>query len=399
MLIVAVCAASAAAITGIVTNGTTSKPSAGDTVALIALTQQMQEVAHTKTDAKGYYSFKSAAGGMHLVRVEHQGAEYFQPAPPNTKTVDVKVFDVDPSVPGIATEANVLRMETSTQGLTVIQSFFIKNASSPPKTQFSKHAYEFYLPAGAKIDESAAMGPDGMPVKSSPASLGKDGLHAFVFPLRPGETQFQVTYHLPYSGSHSFTPRLAEPADDFIVMIPAAMKFEAAAGAEFQVVNQPAGAQTYVIRNATDQDKLSFTVSGTGQLPQDIQGSGSGGSAEGAAAGNPNDRPGIGLGKPIDTPYPLSKYKWWILGALALLFAIAAGIFLRRPVPPASAPPLSSPAPVDEDPEAALSLYLKDELFAIETDRATGKLSEAEYAELKAALELLMRRSQDRQPV
>lgn len=402
MLAPALLAANAVTVTGTVTNGTTGKPSDGDAVVLIALTQQMQEVAHTTTDASGRYSLSSAAQGMHLIRVDHEGTSYFKPVAPGAKAVDVTVFDAAAAVPGVSTEANVIRMESSNGRLTVIQSFFVKNGSNPPRTQNGKHSYPFYLPAGAEIDESAAMGPDGMPVKSVPSALGKKGYYAFAFPLRPGETQFQVTYHLPYSGSLTFAPRLAAPAGDFVVMLPDTMKFQAAPEASFEVVNQPTGAQTYVIRNATTKEDLGFTVSGSGQLPQEIQGSGGGSSAESSSQANENDRPGIGLGKPIDTPYPLSKYKWWILGALALLFAAGAGMFLRRPVQPQTATqaaPAPAPAPADEDSEIALLRVLKDEMFAIETDRATGKLSEADYLKLKKALDLLIERAHDRQPV
>src|ERR1700761_40155 len=80
-------AASAATITGTVTNGTNHTPAAKDTVVLIALDQRMQEIAHAQTDAQGKYSITAPDAGMHLVRVDHQGAAYFQPAPPNKTTV------------------------------------------------------------------------------------------------------------------------------------------------------------------------------------------------------------------------------------------------------------------------------------------------------------------------
>ena len=136
-------------IQGAVTDGTTNRPSAGDDVALIALQQSMQELAHAKTDANGHYVLPSPDPGMHLIRVDHQGAAYFQPAPPNTPNVNVEVYDVSPSVQGVSTEANVMRMETDPQGLHVTQSFFVKNASSPPRTQYRSHSYPFDLPAGA----------------------------------------------------------------------------------------------------------------------------------------------------------------------------------------------------------------------------------------------------------
>jgi hypothetical protein len=139
------------------------------------------------------------------------------------------------------------------------------------------------------------------------------------------------------------------------------------------------------------------------------QGAGAGGddAAPGGApaAGNSaaaDTRPGIGLGAPIDTPDPLQKYKWWILSGLALVLVIAAAFFLRgKPAQsPAEAPPVPSPlvptsqavAP-ERDSRSPLLSTLKDELFALETERLEGRISEGEYLELKSSLEVVLRRA------
>ena len=82
LLLATAASAFAATITGNVTNGTTKTPAAGDAVVLISLDQRMQEIAHSKTDAKGHFTIEAPDPGMHLIRVDHQGAAYFQPAPP-----------------------------------------------------------------------------------------------------------------------------------------------------------------------------------------------------------------------------------------------------------------------------------------------------------------------------
>ena len=159
----------ATTITGKVTDKTTNKPSANDTVALIAFGQGMQVAATTKSDAHGRYSLEVPDPGMHLIRVTHQNATYFQPAPDGTKTVNVDIYDVAEKVPGLSNEADVLSLQTGPSGeLQVSEDFFVRNDSAPPKTQLSNHAYEFYLPEGAKLQGSAAMGPGGMPVESTP---------------------------------------------------------------------------------------------------------------------------------------------------------------------------------------------------------------------------------------
>ncbi len=448
-LLLAAPVALAATITGTVTDGTVNKPSAGDAVVLISLQQRMQEAARTTTDAHGRYSLEVPDAGMHLIRVDHQKASYFQPAPPNTTTVDVQVYDVAPVVQGITTEAAVMRVETDPQGLKVTQSYFIKNDSHPPRTQFSNHSYEIYLPPDAQIEGAAAMGPGGMPVASSPAPMGEKGHYAYLFPLRPGETQFQVSYRMPYSGAYTFTPKLAAGgADNVVVMLPKSMAFKPAAGTPYQPVNDDINAQTFVAKSVTAAQPLAFAVSGSGALPRDVQAQGgqsNGQQAEGAAPGQPgavngaeDTRPGGGLGNPIDTPDPLNKYKWWILSGIGLALAIAAAFFLRRPAPTtavgaAAYGPTVPPSPfgVAEHPvgphgltapgaapsigtgstgqlvgsgqpsatsngHTPLLAALKDELFALETDRLQGNVTEADYTAHKAALETVLRRALNR---
>ena len=405
----------ASTITGTVTNGTNHSAAANDDVILIALSQQMKEVARTKTDSRGHYTIQSPDDSMHLVRVDHQKAAYFQPAPPNTPTVDVQVFDVAATVPGITTEANVLRAETVPKGLKVTQSYFIKNDSSPARTEFSDHSYEIYLPEGAQIQGAAAMGPGGMPVSSSPIPLGDPNHYAFVFPLRPGETQFQVSYQLPYSGSLKMTEKLATPADNLVVMLPRSMNFNADSSEGFQSVDPSQGGQTstaattYLIKNASPTRPVIFTLSGQGSLPRDVdaaaQGGGpQGGGAQGAepnspaagsAAAQSDTRPGGGLGNPIDTPDPLNKYKWWILSGLGLAFAIAAGFLLRRPAAAAASQSVATSGPGNH--QQNLINALKEELFGLETQRLQGTISELDYREAKEGLEVVMKRALTRQ--
>ena len=434
----------AASITGTVTDRTTGKPAANDAVVLIAFGQGMQEAARTTTDAQGRYTLdvpEDTSGnpnaGMHLVRVTHEKAAYFQPAPPGTKSLDVDVYDVAATVKGVSTEADVLRFETDQQGLHVIENYFVKNDSKPAMTQLSNKAFEIYLPEGAQIEGTAAMGPGGMPVASSPIPLPDKGHFAFIFPVRPGETRFQVSYHLPYSGSVKWTQRVALPTENVAVMLPKQMTFTPASS-DFQPVPENVAAQTFVIKGVSPSKPVDFTITGTGSMPRESQdaaaqggpnsvgvaqgqGAGTGASPApntpeaGSAAAAADTRPGGGLGPPIDTPDPLNKYKAWILGGLAVALVVGAAFLLRgKPAAPGGAPAfspqvdgaarqpaLASTPVLQTQPLPALHTTpngtpqllsaLKDALFTLETDRLGGKLSEDEYAELKPALEVVLR--------
>ncbi len=394
--------AHAASITGTVTNKTNNRPAAGDDVVLIRLAQGMQESVRTTTDSRGHYKLDLPDDGVHLVRVTHQNANYFTPAPPDTTTADVTVYDAAAHVAGITGEADVMRIESDAGGtsLHVVENFFLKNDSTPPRTQFSDRPFDFYLPDGAIVEGSAALGPGSMPIKAAPVPLSDAKNHyAFIFPIRPGETRFQITYRLPYTGSLTFTPRPMLATDTVAIMMPKSMTFTPAAGSPFTAVNDEVNAQTFVARTLPAGQPIPFTVSGNGQLPRDSQDANSGGQSQqdsssdqpqGSAADD--TRPGGGLGKPIDTPDPLSKYKWWIWGGLLLLMAGVAGFLVSKPSA-STAQPDTSPMPIAPLSGRSTLDALKEELFTLETDRLSGKLDEAEYAEHKAALETILKRA------
>ena len=423
---------SAATISGTAIDKTTNKPAAGDTAVLLDLAQGMNESARTTIDKQGHFSFTVAdAAGMHLIRVDHQKAEYYASVPPNTSTVNVDVYDAAPKVSGIHIYADVSRIETNQQGLSVTESFFVRNESKPPMTQFGPKAFEFYLPSGSVVEGATATSTGGMAVSASPVPLeGKDH-YAFVFPVRPGETRFQVGYHIPYSGSATLHAKVSLPTDNVAVMLPKSMTFS---GSGFQPLhdeqNEP-GINTWLLTNVSPDKPVDFTVSGTGSMPREQQAQGQGQPQPGQGMGGDQQggeqtaqqaaRPGGGLGNPIDTPDPLNKYKGWILSGLGLALVIAAAFMLRtRPKQGATAaapnPPIPGhyvPTTAKVDPtvrtvaapvngpvsKSALLAALKEELFALETERLEGKLTDAEYAELKSAFEVVLRRALARETV
>jgi len=398
--------AQAASVTGTVTDKTTGKPASGDSVVLVEPQAGMAEVAHATTDARGHYSLNRPSNNPALVKVTHQGAEFFAEAPPSGEAREITVYDVAAKVEGVFIEADVLEIQSDNGQLSVIERYFVHNTSMPPRTQWSPHSFEIVLPEEAVVASAEAQRPSAgsLPTSLKLQPSGTKGHYAFNFPIQPDEgekdTQFQVTYQVPYSGGKfTFRPQVTLAAQNIGVLLPKAMTFEAGSGSTFQPIKQDPNVQTFVAKNAVPGKALEFTVSGTGSMPREEQGAG-GGAAGGQDAGAPTNQPGGGIGAPINTPDPLSKYKWWILGGLALLLVAAAGFLLRKPAgtavathEPASAP---SSSPLHTSPGTknnALLNALKEELFSLESERLTGVVPPAEYAEVKAALETVLKRA------
>jgi hypothetical protein len=398
-------------VTGTVTDKTTNQPSAGDDVVLISLAQRMQETGRTKTDASGNYRMEIADAGMHLIRVDHQKAAYFAALAPGAIKVDGTVYDVTPKIEGLSMEADMARIDTDDRGLHVVESYFLKNESTPPRTQFSPKAFDVYLPFDAKVNASIAMGPGGMPVASAPVPLGDPGHYAFVFPIRPGETRFQVEYHIPESESHKFRAQVSVPTSNYAGVLPESMTFIPGSGGAFRPMRGDPNMRTLLAKNVAPGKAVTFTVSGHGTFPQTAdrgQAGASASSAPDSGTAAPDNRPGGGMAAPIDTPDPLDKYKFWIISGIGLALAIAAGILLRsKPAagpPPADCVPLECiPADIRVASRDRWIAALNEELFTLETDRIRGAIFEEEYVEQKRALDILMKRaiarSEDQKPL
>jgi hypothetical protein len=403
--------ASAQNITGTVTNGTTGKPAVGDDVTLLSLSQGMQEVGSGKTDARGEFSLTAPTdkGVPHMVRVTHGGVNYFPqggPLMPGATTAQVTVYDTAKKIDGLSQTVEVDRYQSDGTQLQVISLFAVRNESKPPRTFDAERTFEFVLPEGATVDSGLAKGPGGQPINNQPSQAGAKNRYAFSFPLKPGETQFQVSYHLPYSGQASFSPKPLADIEHFVVMTSPGMTFTPKDPQRFQTMPDQPGVM--VATNVKPGEDLNFQVSGTGQFQtegQQAAGGNEGGGAMGGQAAGRDNRPGGGLGAPIDSNDPLHDYRAVILGVFALVLVMGGAYVVAKSNNPAPAVatagaevtmPLADDA-APRDRSSKLLEAMKEELFQLELDRQQGTIDAEEYTKAKAALDETIRRALARQ--
>ena len=433
LLSITLCAMSTAqTLTGTVKNSTTGKPGAGDEVVLLSLGQGMEEAGRTKADAKGNFSFKLDGQGPHLVRVIHQDVTYHRMAPPGTTSVEVEVYDVSKKVEGIEVIADIMRFQSANGTMQVERTFAVQNNSKPPRTQMSERNLEFYVPEGAKIQEGQAMTAGGQPVNSAPVPVGDNARnrYSFLFPLRPGESRFNVVYTLPYTGSVNIDPKLIYPLEHFVAIAPKAMQFAPANADSYKSTPFPGqpDANVEVASNIQVGQQMAFKLTGEGELAAPADQGGQQGQGAPAQAEN---RPGGGLGPPIEAADPLQKYRWWIIAGFAGALIIG-GVFVATrqqaanraarataglssieetedfevPVPKRVSREQSSagvPAAVAEaprlrtQPSSKLLEGLKEELFELEVEHKQGRITQQEYEKTKAALDHTLERALKRE--
>jgi hypothetical protein len=305
----------------------------------------------------------------------------------------VKVYDASAKIAGVNAVADLMYLQASNGELAIMRLFAVDNTSQPPRTQMSDADFEFYAPENAEIEEAEAQTAGGQWVKTSPAPQKQKGRYAFVFPLRPGQTQFRVTYHLPYTGKAKIDPREIYPLQHFVAIMPRALAFTPSQPGLYQD-KQPPDLQDAIAEVASDPkpgENLAFEISGEGTLQDQNQNAANQGGTSGTTADN---RPGGGLGRPSEDPDPLDPYRWWLLGGLGLVLAGGAVYAASHSKTPAAAVVSAGAAQTPAAGSSGTLLdALKEELFQLEVERQKGQVSEAEYAKTKAALDETLARA------
>jgi hypothetical protein len=377
----------AAQLTGTVTNGTTNKPSVGDEVTLLALSSGMDEVAHTKTDSQGHFSFDIPDdNAQHLLRVTRQSVGYFKAIPPGATSADITVYDAATQLDNITTTARVFHFQAGSGNLDVNDMYVLSNQSQPPRSRIGNQTFFITLPVGARIGEASTTGPSGMPITVNPVPSGVKNQYAFDFPVRPGETRFEVNYQLPYIGQYDFSFTPGTPLGELGVLLPKSMKLTDASS-EFAQDRDEGNLSVFFLKNVGANQPVSFRISGEGMA------------SEGPQEGTGGEAPQPSTNNPATSHFSISSY--WIAGIIVLIAGV--GFLLWRKATASSNPPDNKTrsgqrrANVQTASDGSdLVDALKDELFQLESDRLSGKISAEEYEKTKAGLDTLMRRQMKR---
>jgi hypothetical protein len=380
-------------LTGVVTNGTTHKPAAGDDVILIKLGQGMEEQTRTKTDAHGEFNLGMPDGNaMHLIRVRHDNVNYHEPVQQGVNNFQITVYNAAAKAPGLKLlDQSEVYQSNGTQ-LQVIELFRVSNQALPALTQPS---FDFYLPEGASVRMGQAVAERGMPVTVTVVPAKEKNKYTVLHPLRPGTTQLELVYTMPYTGTVSVRPKLTMTADHFYVVTAKGIRFTPGAGVPFQAADQwptdptITGVEVHGAQGVSPDQQVSFELSGTGLLPE--QSAAPAEAAQGAPQPDGDNRPGGGLGVPNEKPDPLHSGQWVFLGVLGLFLA-AGATYVYVSNRPAGVPAKKTPA----GPGLLLEA-MKEEMFQLETDRLQGKISPKEYESAKAALDKTLQRAVQRQ--
>jgi len=255
-----------AAVEGTVVNQTTGRPQAGAAVTLMKLGTGMDSVGTAKTDAQGRFRIEHDvdARAPYLLQAQHQTVNYNRMIPPGaaSSNLDLEVFDAAPQVPSAKVTQHMILLEPSESKLQVNESIVYNNdgklTANDPKGTFS-----FYLPPGAEQDirVMARSGTRGMPLERTPEKAGEPNTYRVKFPVKPGETLFDLTYSLP--GAASFSGRLLHGGGPLRLIAPRGVSLK---GEGLESLGPEPRTQATIYN--VSGDRYAVEITGTGSLRQ-----------------------------------------------------------------------------------------------------------------------------------
>ncbi len=414
--------AEAGTVRGIVMNGTTGKAAAGIELTLVQLQGGMQEIAHSKSDAQGEFTFDNPGLGAQpmLIRAAYHGVNFNSAVPPGTSTAQVDIYEASKDAKTINVPSHVVIFQPNGATMIVGEEYQIENKSQPPLAFYrSEGSFDFALPEKGELQQVAAAGPAGMPVVQLPIDK-KNNHYSIAFAFRPGESSVRYSYELPYTGNAATVkiPTI-HPGGRLLVVAAPSVQIS---GDGLVSGGQEQGMNLYSRQDVPAGTLVAVSVSGTAPAPGANAGADQGQQEQGQQGRDAQQGGGEASGVSIQqVPGRLDVLKWPLIAGFVCVFALGAILLARKPVaalvvagpvekevpvakqkkskssapsaPIVPATPTNGAASLAEvDAAIGTSLDgLKERLFRLELRRQAGTISEEEYTQERARTEKVLR--------
>jgi len=273
------------AVTGIVTNQTTGQPQTGATVTLYKLGQDGPEaMTSVKSGTSGKFDIPDTPkGGPHMLQTVHAGITYNKMLPPGRPATDlaVDVYNASAKPDGARVVTHMILLEPDGMKLNVNESIIWRSDSKTAFYDEKNGTMRFYLPPGAagKVRVNCTA-PQGMPIERPAVKTRTADVYTVDFPVKPGETRFDLLYDLPMTGPGTFTAKPLHGGSPVRLVAPSGVTL---AGDQIQHLgNEPSTqAGVFEVKSAN----AVITVGGIGSLRGPEQASGGEGGEEGDGGG------------------------------------------------------------------------------------------------------------------
>ncbi len=278
VLLLLVLAPLEAAVDGIVKNMTSGVPQPGVSVTLYRVSgrEQMEPLKTVKTDSEGRFSFEESPQGMGLLQTVYDGVTYNEMLRPGAKTtgLELHVYRSSPKPSGVRVTEHMILLEPMGKILHVSESILYMNTGKQVYSDSRHGVLKVYLPPeirGKPVIMATA--PGGMPVERPAEKTVQANVYKIDFPVKPGETRFDITYVLPEPESHVFSGKALHKGGRVRIVVPEGVTLS---GEGLKLIGREPTTQAAVYETAGPEYSVKFTGSGSLRSPEAETSSGGG---------------------------------------------------------------------------------------------------------------------------
>jgi hypothetical protein len=215
----------AAAINGVVVNRTTGQPQANATISLMKMggAGGLEAAGQAKTGADGKFAFDQSLEGPTLIRATWGGVTYSRMLPPGTPSTNLTldVYQSSKSPGDSKVSKHMILFEPGGGQMMVNETFIYANGGNTAWDDPANGTLHFYLQPGAasKLQVNATA-PGGMPIAAAVSKATQPNVYKTDFPIKPGETRFDLTYSFPYKIGDQLEGKVVTKDDNTYLIVP-----------------------------------------------------------------------------------------------------------------------------------------------------------------------------------
>lgn len=205
-----------AAVEGAAVNMTTGKPQPGVAITLVQPgAAGMQTLGQATSGADGTFRIDQnlPAGGPALLQSTYQGVTYTQALPPGSASsgIRVNVYDATTTPPAEMSVQHLILLEPTATELRISETFFARNNATTTYNDAANGTLRLVLPEGAPSDLRVTIDSVGVPIQRPVEKASRPGEYKIAYPIKPGETRFDMEYSIPATATFSGKVFVTDP--------------------------------------------------------------------------------------------------------------------------------------------------------------------------------------------
>jgi hypothetical protein len=270
-----------AAVEGTVVNRTTGKPQPGAVITLYGLGAGpggMKPVQTVKSDTAGKFTIAHEVSGPHLLQTIHSGVLYNEMLEPGSATtgLELPVYESTSKATSAKVSQHMVILEPLGTILHVNETVMFRNDGDTTYNDPANGTLRVFLPEGIRGKPRVMVtAPQGMPIERSAAETKTPRVYKIDFPVKPGETRFDLTYVFPMPDPPAFESQVLHNGANVRLVAPQGVTLS---GGDIRLLGQEPKTQAKVYE--VQGRDYTVQIEGTGQLAKPEAGESDGGSGE-----------------------------------------------------------------------------------------------------------------------